>query len=401
MDTLTPTPQPAPLPGPWVACRACRGSGNWKGRSGYPCNLCMGSGDGRVRNHVVPWVDSDGVLRGAKRAGNGHDTDTDDSDDMPMPVVVTPAQKTAAERLAETLAELAGNASVNEDQVREIIRSEFSDAGNSLADLVTATKAELDTILADHPRRLEVVYKEHTGEVPAMRHREFERILKLVGLNKHVFLCGPAGSGKTTVAKQVADALGMTFYLQGAMSGDHGILGFVDGYGKYHSTAWRKAFEHGGLLLCDECDGSAPEALLPVNPGLANGHMQFPDREEPVTRHPDFRVIIAANTYGKGGNRVYMRNQLDGAFLNRWLFVEFNYDEKLERMTAGDTPWTAHVQKVRATVERLKIRHIVSPRSSIEGNDLLTAGFDWKDVEDMALWQGLAREQIAQIRESL
>ena len=41
-------------------------------------------------------------------------------------------------------------------------------------------------------------------------------------------LVGPAGSGKTTVCEQIAEALELPFYMLGAVSGSHEFLGYVD-----------------------------------------------------------------------------------------------------------------------------------------------------------------------------
>ena len=51
-----------------------------------------------------------------------------------------------------------------------------------------------------------------------------------------------------------------------------------------------------------------------------------------VKRHPKFICIGAGNTYGTGPDRVYVgRQELDGASLDRFDFLEWAYDETLER----------------------------------------------------------------------
>ena len=130
-------------------------------------------------------------------------------------------------------------------------------------------------------------------------------------------MVGPAGSGKTTAAHEAAKALGIPFYFTGAIDSAYKLTGFIDAQGRTVRTAFREAFEHGGVFLFDEMDSSMPAALLAFNAALANGHADFPDGI--IKRHPDFRAIAACNTFGGGANRQYVgRMQLDAASLDRF-----------------------------------------------------------------------------------
>ena len=127
--------------------------------------------------------------------------------------------------------------------------------------------------------------------------------------------------------------------------------------------------------------------------------MDFPDKR--VSRHPDFRVVAAANTFGTGADRQYVgRNQLDAASLDRFAFLEWGYDEALERSLAGNDAWVDRVQKVRKAVSTLKIRHVVSPRASIQGASLLAAGMAQSAVESAVLFRGLDSATVAKIEGS-
>jgi hypothetical protein len=44
---------------------------------------------------------------------------------------------------------------------------------------------------------------------------------------------------------------------------------------------------------------------------------------------------------------------------------------------------------VRSAVNELKIRHVVSPRATVNGSRLLAAGFTWAEAEDAVIWKGL------------
>jgi cobaltochelatase CobS len=290
------------------------------------------------------------------------------------PVSTTSAGK--RDRL-ELLKELLSAPELDEERVRQIAREEAGTAPKRIA--VTITGA---------------ITKELEG---APRHEIFGKVLAALGAGLHVYLAGPAGSGKTTMAEQCAEALGIPFYFTGAIDTEYKLSGFIDAQGRCVNTAFRKAFEEGGLFLFDEIDASLPGAVLWFNAALANGYAPFPDGM--VKRHAKFRCIAAANTYGHGQDRQYVgRNQLDAASLDRFVQFPMGYDENLERLVAGDTPWTRYVQKVRKAAADLKVRKVVSPRASIFGNQMLAAGIPQNEVEGATLFAGLDTDTEAKIR---
>jgi biotin carboxyl carrier protein/tRNA uridine 5-carbamoylmethylation protein Kti12 len=233
-----------------------------------------------------------------------------------------------------------------------------------------------------------------------LHHCQFPVLLKLLQAKVNIYLVGPTGSGKTYAARQCAKKLGVKFYFTGSVASEFKLTGFVDAKGKVVRTAFREAFEKGGLFLFDEIDGSYPQAVLAFNAALANDCMDFPDRR--VKRHKDFYCIAAANTYGQGADRQYVgRNQLDAASLDRFVFVDWQYDKKLELELAGNAEWTHRVQKVRDVIEKLKIRHVVSPRASIYGAELLSLGVVESEVEKMLLWKGLDEAEKDKIIDNL
>lgn len=230
------------------------------------------------------------------------------------------------------------------------------------------------------------------------RHFLFEDLLKTVNASIPAALVGPAGSGKSTICEQVAKALSLKFYLQNSVTGDHQLTGYMDAYGKYHTTSFRTAFEKGGLILVDEVDTSDPSALKWMNTALANGYAMFPDQEDPVRVHKDFRIVIAANTFGNGADRIYVgANQLDASTLDRFVFFNFRYDEKMEILLSGNPKWVERVQKLRKAAALEKARLVISPRASINGAKLLKMGWDKKKVEDHVIWKSTDDELRARI----
>ncbi|MEL7111402.1 MAG: AAA family ATPase [Pseudomonadota bacterium] len=232
-----------------------------------------------------------------------------------------------------------------------------------------------------------------------IRHAK-QDVVKTALMCGNVALVGPAGSGKTTMASKIAEEMGLDFYFTGAVLSEHKLVGFIDARGKVVRTPFRDAFENGGLFLFDEVDASAPTAVLALNAALSNGKMDFPDAC--VDAHADFKVIAASNTFWTGADRTYVgRNQLDGATLDRFIMIGIDYDEEMERKLAGNDEWTDFVQKVRAAVKDMEIRHVVSPRAAIMGAKLLEEGMSLSEVKEIVLWKGLPSESVEKIEHAI
>lgn len=246
------------------------------------------------------------------------------------------------------------------------------------------------------PERFEIITPQGSSIIQGVMHYRTELILKIAALGHSIMLVGPAGCGKTTIGEHVAKALQLVFYITNTINDTHELIGFIDGYGKYHSTPFRKAFECGGLWVADEIDAWEAGALLTANSALANGYCRFPDHDEPVARHPDFRMIATANTFGTGADRIYVgRNELDAASLDRFATIDVDYDLNLERMFSnGNDRWLEHVWNIRKQVNDLKIRHVVSSRAIAMGALALSAGIEWADCEKIYLLKGMSQRDL-------
>lgn len=230
-----------------------------------------------------------------------------------------------------------------------------------------------------------------------VQHHMFPTLLKALSAKVNVWLAGPSGSGKTTACVHAAKALGLKFFYTGAVGDAYALIGYNDANGRYVRTPFREAWENGGLFLWDEVDASDPNALLAFNAALANGSMSFPDGMIP--RHPDCVLVAAANTYGHGGTHEYVgRLKLDGAFLKRFAFISWEYDEALEMATCSNKDWVKRVQSIRAKVKARGLRVLVTPRESYIGAQLLSAGLEQSMVEEMTVKSGMTKEQWDQVR---
>jgi cobaltochelatase CobS len=280
------------------------------------------------------------------------------------------------------------------------IEVKVGDNQGSIADEITDLKKEIEDLKQRRPLDLIVKINQEKPKDLGVQHNHFPLLLKILATKLNIYIVGPAGAGKTTAAVNCAKALNVPFHFTGAVASEFKLTGFIDAQGRIVSTEFRKAYENGGLFLFDEIDASYPQAVLAFNAALANDYMDFPDKR--VERHKDFYCIAAANTYGQGADRQYIgRNQLDAASLDRFVFLDWSYDENLERELTGNQDWSDHVQAVRKFVESNKIRHVVSPRASIFGAKLLASGIEKDVVEDTVLWKGLDEATKQKIKANL
>lgn len=295
-----------------------------------------------------------------------------------------PDNNNAAAELARLIGQLGGGGNVNEKQVRDIVDKAVRDA------LVGSVKT-IELKIADMPK-VEI----------GVQHFKFETLLRMCsaktasGERLSIWLVGPPGTGKTTAARMIAKALNMDFNFNGALSAPHELVGFLDAMSKVSQTAFRKIWEHGGVYLFDEIDGSHPKALLALNAALANSICSFPDALVP--RHPDCIVIAGANTYGKGATADFTRDRQDAASLDRFVPLEWPIDEKLEYSLSVNKTWCKRVQSVRKNLNARSIKnHIVTPRATFYGEALLAAGMAQAEVEASVLRKSLAEDAWNQI----
>lgn len=194
-------------------------------------------------------------------------------------------------------------------------------------------------------------------------HQKFQDIIRYVSTDIPVFLVGNAGTGKNHLCKQIAKTLNLEFFFTNAVTNEYKITGFIDANGVFHETQFYKAFCDGGLFFLDEVDASIPETLVLLNAAIENRYFNFPTGKRDA--HPNFRVIAAGNTYGGGADLQFVgRFQLDAASLDRFSFIDIDYDEDIENFIAnGDKDLVDVIRLFRGIVRNLGIRKIVSYRA--------------------------------------
>ena len=253
----------------------------------------------------------------------------------------------------------------------------------SLKDIEDELHKDMDQYVKENfgilPKKIEIKDDIKTKKIDGIFHKKFEEILKIVSKNVPLMLTGPAGAGKNYTLEQVAKALDLPFYFTNAITQEYKLTGFIDAGGKYQETQFYKAFKDGGLFFLDEVDASVPEALIILNSAIANGYFDFPNGR--VDAHKDFRVVCAGNTYGTGADMVYVgRNALDGATLDRFAVIEFDYDEEVEKQLAYDNDLYDFIKDLRNSIKEASLRYIVSMRATINATKLLEIGIPKKDI---------------------
>lgn len=244
-------------------------------------------------------------------------------------------------------------------------------------------------------------------------HRTMPLLLKWLKLGSWPYMVGPAGSFKTSAAYAAAQALDVEFYCESMSEGTtpFDLKGFKDANGVYQRTALREAWEFGGVYLCDEGDAGNANVMATFNAMLSQEFALFPDGKM-VKRHPRFYFILAANTLGYGADAKFVgRNQLDGATLDRFITIEWTYDEEFEIHVANSaagsdqTDWVKYVQAVRAAALRAGVLENVvfaTPRASIAGAKALAAGeLTREEIEHGTLWAKLSPDDVSKVRANI
>lgn len=211
-----------------------------------------------------------------------------------------------------------------------------------------------------------IVVKQANGIAKTLKgvfHKSFEIFCNLVSADKPLYFYGPAGCGKSYMAKQIADALGLDYYETSQAMFAHDLKGYGDAKGEYVSTPFYKAFSKGGLFFLDEVDASAPEALVVLNNAIANKRFDFPVVGM-VTAHKDFRVVAAGNTRMTGATLAYTARQCqDTSFKNRFFFELVGYDERIELSIAnGDKDIVEFAHDIRKAARETNILQLCSYR---------------------------------------
>lgn len=333
---------------------------------------------------------------------------------VPSPAPSTPEPAVPAKWLLdEEVKELARKTSLEQlAKAEATLKGEFDDFAVTVSQgLNDALIKRLDELAI--PPKVTVIELKANGAVKRIEgaHHQVPELLywanamDMHGYRFPVMLFGKPGVSKSYSAHQVADALGLSFGLisLNPQTPESRLFGFYHANGGYIRTAFREAFENGGVYLIDEIDNASDSLLTSLNSCLANGHGAFPDGL--VQRHKDFICIATANTPGRGGDANHAgRRALDAATINRFACIEWLNDDELELKMAESVNeksgrvWLEWIRTVRVYCAVNHAKVIVSPRSTIMGaKAILDSPFDLVTIADMVLFKGLDKDTKAKI----
>lgn len=220
-------------------------------------------------------------------------------------------------------------------------------------------------------------------------------------------IVGPAGTGKSTSVEQISRQLGLHFYMANRIQNTFELVGFVDASGSYVTTQFYEAFTKGGLFLFDEVDASSPEALVTINSAIAQGYMAFPGHPAALDMHPDFKVVCAGNTYGKGSTLEYTgRNKLDAATLDRFMIIEWDYDTDLETKLIKDKELLNFCWSLRQEALKIDKEVIISTRGIITLEKVLeenkkTKSFKEEEILRQKFFATTKKDHLKKISEAV
>jgi hypothetical protein len=306
----------------------------------------------------------------------------------------------ATEVTDTALAEYEGG--VNADDVKNIVDPIMSGFRHEVTELVKSVKPIVNTI---------VIKDKPTKTLNGVQHFVFPKVLGAVSQGVNLWLVGPAGTGKSTIGEQVAEALSLPFSAVNCTSTmtETALKGYNDANGNYVATEFRRIFEGGGVFVFDEVDNANPNVLGALNSALANGFMAFADRR--VQKHPDFVAIATGNTFGSGATMEYVgRNPIDGATIDRFAQLVVPIDTKVEdamlESVGLDAPtatkWVTAVRQARQNAEKFGLKVIVSPRATLNGARLIRSGaFTMTEVFDATVIKGAKPDQADKIRQGV
>lgn len=248
------------------------------------------------------------------------------------------------------------------DTIEKFVNENGDAIDSKLADLVR------DEVKKLKPNTIHV-NKQAKGTVTGDLHEKFEDALFFALNERQLLIVGDAGSGKTTLAGQLAKALELPFghiSCSAGMSEAH-LLGRMLFDGTYVESDLVRLFENGGVFLFDEIDAADANTMLVINSALANGILSVPNRKEKsvAERHEDFICICAGNTWGAGSSEYHGRNYLDAAFLDRFACskLEVSYDRNLEsNIMEGFSEEAKILWSIREDIKKNKLRRIMSTR---------------------------------------
>jgi len=265
---------------------------------------------------------------------------------------------------------------------------------------ITAHKDLIIEAFLERSKTMIYLNAELKATVSQGAHKELSKLISYLQLFKQALIVGPTGSGKSTMAKQAADAMNLPFgsFSCNMEASKSELIGFQNLNG-YVESSFLHFFENGGVFLVDEYDAMSPSISVVLNAAFdRSGQISVPNRsgKTVAVKHPDFYCILAGNTWGSGSTDYSGRDMQDAAFLDRFKMcrLHIDYDQDLEKQIAGEH--YNFLMKIRSFVNENLDGEKFSTRSIYDASVLLQNGFTKKQIMESVSshWDETIREKF-------
>lgn len=199
-------------------------------------------------------------------------------------------------------------------------------------------------------------------EVPGVAHKDLQKVVNALTAGVNVYLYGPAGTGKTNLAVNAAEALGREYSVVGRLESAWDYIGAPTLNNGFAPGPVLEAMINGRILILDEMDSFQHEAIIAMNSIIANGVITCAGGTFRAAE--GFVVVGVGNTTGRGATSEYNREHIDASVLDRFgaKFFIGNDDNIEKTLSRGQIDIVEFVHALRAAAVGAGIELILSPR---------------------------------------
>ena len=239
----------------------------------------------------------------------------------------------------------------------------------------------------------------------------YNKVKKAVAAGMTPVIFGPAGSGKSRMAKEIAEDLGKEFHTLSFSGGLRYSQVFGSQTLKENNTEWTPApllnwVQTACMILLDEIFSADPEVLLGLNSILEADTRSISTPIGVIKVHPECLFIAAANSNGRQQSRQYTGAvRSDDSLLDRLIPPFYmDYDERVEEKIAKrmvDEMTAIHLmgtlQRFRKLVKENGVPFDPSTRRLIGACKLVNAGFETAEAFRMSFMETLSQAEVAKV----
>lgn len=195
----------------------------------------------------------------------------------------------------------------------------------------------------------------------------------------NIWMVGPAGCGKSTMARNIATKLNLPYLCISCGIGTSATEFVGYKYPSREATKFAEYYNKPSIILIDEMTALDPAVAQVLNAALANNEIETTTGT--IKRNEQCIIIATSNTFGNGANRQYVaNNQLDASTIDRFVggIIEVDYSVEFERKY--DKEVVIYVTMLRRIIKQNDIRRIASTRMIQAGHSMKQFHFkNWKE----------------------